>query len=102
MTDSLVRTLMALEEGWNIFKRGPAAHRAGFHTPPLVSLKNVVKFKISPMLHLVCRYLFERITVHNKILARVDIPTELESGLVLFPENGKTRSQIKTKTGVFP
>ena len=37
MTDSLVRTLMALEEGWNIFRRGRAAHRAGFHTPPLVS-----------------------------------------------------------------
>ena len=37
MTDSLVRTLMALEEGWNIFKRGRAAHRAGFQTPPLVS-----------------------------------------------------------------
>ena len=44
MTDSLVRTLMALEEGWNIFKRGPAAHRAGFHTPPLVSLQSVDQF----------------------------------------------------------
>ena len=44
MTDSFVRTLMALEEGWNIFKRGPAAHRAGFHTPPLVSLQSVDQF----------------------------------------------------------
>ena len=40
ITDSLVRTLMALEEGWNIFKRGRAAHRAGFQTP----LVSCVKF----------------------------------------------------------
>ena len=44
MTDSLVRTLMALEEGWNIFRRGRAAHRAGFHTPPLVSWQSVITF----------------------------------------------------------
>ena len=47
ITDSLVRTLMALEEGWNIFNRGKAAHLAGFHTPPLVSLYADISFKES-------------------------------------------------------
>ena len=97
MTDSLVRTLMALEEGWNIFKRGPAAHRAGFHTAPLVSLQSVASsnFISLPLLHLVCRYLFERVTVHDKVLAGVDIPTELESCLVLFPADKKPDHIIK-------
>ena len=47
ITDSLVRTLMAPEEGWNIFNRGKAAHLAGFHTPPLVSLYAEISFKES-------------------------------------------------------
>ena len=41
------------------------------------------------MLHLVCGYLFEGITVNNKVLARIDVPAELESSLILFPGEQK-------------
>merc|ERR1719234_78504 len=69
MTDSLVRTLMALEEGWNIFKQRSAAGRV-----PHTSTRLLVR-----------GYLFEGVTVNNKVLSRVYVPAELESGLILFP-----------------
>ena len=51
----------------------------------------------SIVLHLVRRYLFEGIAVNNKVLARIDVPAELESSLILFPEEQKAwRAQVRT------
>ena len=45
---------------------------------------------LDEIFHLVRGYLFEGVTVDNKVLSRVYVPAELESGLILFPEEKKT------------
>ena len=86
MTLSLVSTRMLGLWVMNLLVRGAARQRAGFHTDE--GSYNINTQYITPsaiLTYLVTADFFERVTVNDVVVSGVNIPAELEGGLILHP-----------------